>query len=245
MSIAMIQAFKKTGLPPTERLVAYMLADHHNADTGRCDPSFETLEEETGLCRRTLGRAVARLEKMGHITLQKRKGTRHSYSLHPALRVPTQENKKWTESPMSSDFDDTEVVTLSAGSSDTESHEPEGTVIMNRKEQEPAVLSNVPTVDPIVARLYAIIRRPITVPLSRDERMALRAAAISQDHLTAVESYFAAPHPEWNGKDYRYKSLSNLISKWSTAVTTALQWTDNPSPAKQSKPKTTPRDFFA
>lgn len=83
MSVRMIQAFKKSGLPATERLVAYMLADHHNDSTGRCDPSIPLLAEETGLHPRSVERAIHAIEREGHITVTRKAGVRHSYSLHP------------------------------------------------------------------------------------------------------------------------------------------------------------------
>ncbi len=83
MSIAMIQAFKRTGLKPTERLVAYMLADHHNEGTGRCDPSVSLLVEETGLDARSVSRAISRMAEAGHITVTPHIGSRNTYLLHP------------------------------------------------------------------------------------------------------------------------------------------------------------------
>lgn len=79
----MIQAFKGTGLKPTERLVAYMLADHHNDTTSRCDPSVALLAEETGLDERSVSRAIRRMEETGHLTVRRNGGTRNSYDLHP------------------------------------------------------------------------------------------------------------------------------------------------------------------
>jgi len=79
----MIQAFKSTGTAPSERLVGYMLADHLNDSTGRCDPSIALLAEETGLAPRSVNRSIRRLEEMGHITIVPKLGARNSYRLHP------------------------------------------------------------------------------------------------------------------------------------------------------------------
>lgn len=84
----MIQAFKGTKLKPTERLVAFMLADHMNDGTGRCDPSIPLLAEETGLDSRSIIRAIQRLEETGNITVNKSGGRRHSYKLHPVITPP-------------------------------------------------------------------------------------------------------------------------------------------------------------
>ena len=85
MSIAMIQAFKKTKLKPTERLVAFMLADHHNDHTGRCHPSVRLLAEETGLTVRSVITALQKLADAGYITKQEtdKTGQNRHYILHP------------------------------------------------------------------------------------------------------------------------------------------------------------------
>ena len=84
MSIAMIQAFKKTGLKPTERLVAYMLADHYNDETGRCHPSIRLLADETGLTPRSVITALQKLDESGFITKKEApNGSNRHYILHP------------------------------------------------------------------------------------------------------------------------------------------------------------------
>ena len=88
MSIAMIQLFKDTGLPPAARLVAYMLADHHNDDTGRCDPSIACLVSETGLSERGVRLQLRHLEAAGHMTIQARPGCTPLYRLHPGTTCP-------------------------------------------------------------------------------------------------------------------------------------------------------------
>lgn len=92
MSISMIQAFKTSGTGPTERLVAYMLADHLNDATGRCDPSGALLMQETGLDDRTITRAIQRLEEEGHITVTRKPGVRSTYKLHPQPSKPPSES---------------------------------------------------------------------------------------------------------------------------------------------------------
>ena len=85
MSIAMIQAFKATKLKPTERLVAFMLADHMNEQTGRCHPSVRLLAEETGLTVRSVITAIQKLADSGHITKREtdKIGQNRHYILHP------------------------------------------------------------------------------------------------------------------------------------------------------------------
>ena len=85
MSISMIQAFKKTTLKPTERLVAFMLADHWNDQTGRCHPSVRLLAQETGLTVRSVISALQKLDDSGYITKleTERTGQNRHYILHP------------------------------------------------------------------------------------------------------------------------------------------------------------------
>src|SRR6186713_2496117 len=83
MSVRMIQLFKTISASPTQRLVAYMLADCHNEHTERCDPSISLLEETTSLSDRAIETAIKGLESAGHLTVLRRHGARNSYHLHP------------------------------------------------------------------------------------------------------------------------------------------------------------------
>lgn len=83
MSVRMIQAFKAIQASPTQRLVAYMLADAHNEHTERCDPSIATLIDLTGLSNRAVSTAIIALQKAGHLTVSRIQGARSRYRLHP------------------------------------------------------------------------------------------------------------------------------------------------------------------
>lgn len=231
MSIAMIQSFKKTKLPPTERLVAYMLADHYNDSTGRCDPSFATLVDETGLSERTLNRSIKRIEEMGHLTVNRRVGARHSYDLHPCHGDSSGQKNGVTQCQEGDDTVAAPPLTQWQETPDTVAAESEVTVRTTGRELEAtknemaAVLQNPNSEsDPVVLKLYAIIRRPARLKMSIEEKALLRRACITDDDLALVERYFAADHPEWNGRSLRYKSLENLLTKWATVVSTAVQW---------------------
>jgi hypothetical protein len=52
------------------------LAEHHNGETGRCDPSLKLLEEETGMDRGYLRRILGALEDRGEIGGDSGKGGR-------------------------------------------------------------------------------------------------------------------------------------------------------------------------
>ena len=54
-------------LPCTQKIVLLMLADRHNSDTGRCDPSHDRLASDCGLTRRSVMDQLAKLDKAGFI----------------------------------------------------------------------------------------------------------------------------------------------------------------------------------
>lgn len=62
---------QRTG-SPTRKAVLVALADRHNADTGRCDPSIRRLAEDTEMGERTVQRALGELEAAGFIVRQDR-----------------------------------------------------------------------------------------------------------------------------------------------------------------------------
>jgi hypothetical protein len=81
MSIAMINKVKVSGIKPTARLVAFLLADHHNDSTGLCFPSIPTLAAETGLSERSVIRALEELEGSNQIRINKSVGKSSKYIL--------------------------------------------------------------------------------------------------------------------------------------------------------------------
>ena len=81
MSIAMINRVKVSGIKPTARLVAFLLADHYNDLTGLCFPSIPTLAAETGLSERSVIRALEELEHGNQIRINKSVGKSSKYIL--------------------------------------------------------------------------------------------------------------------------------------------------------------------
>ncbi len=76
-----------------QRLVLIILADCHNAESGRCDPSIAFVAERSMLSRRSVERCLAQLEERGLITRQERyeEGvgqTSNSYRLNIATPTP-------------------------------------------------------------------------------------------------------------------------------------------------------------
>lgn len=60
------------GVDATCKLVLWHLADRHNKETGRCDPSQELLSQDCEISRATLNRKLQILEDAGLIERQKR-----------------------------------------------------------------------------------------------------------------------------------------------------------------------------
>lgn len=83
MSFSVVKDFLSTNLKSTERFVGVVLAYHLNDGTKRCDPSVRRICSETGLSDRAVQGAIKRLEKGGHITIKREKGSRNFYKLHP------------------------------------------------------------------------------------------------------------------------------------------------------------------
>lgn len=67
--------------PASAKLTLLCLADYHNTDTGRCDPSASTIAEFTGLDKKTVPAALDMLERAGLITIDQRRGTSPQYNL--------------------------------------------------------------------------------------------------------------------------------------------------------------------
>ena len=79
-------------LPCTQKIVLVMLADRHNGDTGRCDPSHDRLAGDCGLTRRSVMDQLAKLDKAGfirthHRVVDKLK-TSNQYTLMLSFGVP-------------------------------------------------------------------------------------------------------------------------------------------------------------
>lgn len=69
-----------TKVSPTQKLVLLCLADCHNGDSGRCDPTQAFMMEFTGLSNRSVSTAVMELERLGIIRRHTQTGSRSSYS---------------------------------------------------------------------------------------------------------------------------------------------------------------------
>jgi len=59
-------------LAPTAKEVGFVLLDHHNAETGRCDPSQRRIAKRLGVSDRSVGAAIAALKERGYFAHQRR-----------------------------------------------------------------------------------------------------------------------------------------------------------------------------
>lgn len=69
-------AIEQRGLNPGPKLLLLLLADRHNKDTRRCDPSQERLAHDAGMSRASVNRNLKKLEDAGLIRRVKRVDTR-------------------------------------------------------------------------------------------------------------------------------------------------------------------------
>ena len=74
--------------PASAKLTLLCLADCHNSDSQRCDPSVAHIASFSGLDRKTVMGALQLLESLGLISSQKRKGTSPQYRLLIAENPP-------------------------------------------------------------------------------------------------------------------------------------------------------------
>lgn len=67
---------------PAAKATLCALAWHLNHETGLCNPSIETLAMEIGASENTVRAALAALEQMGVITIERRTNRTHHFRLH-------------------------------------------------------------------------------------------------------------------------------------------------------------------
>lgn len=80
---AVTWAWEQSTGSPTRKAVLVSLADRHNKDTGRCDPSIARIAAETEFSERAVRKALSDLEEMGLIEREERRradGSRRTYS---------------------------------------------------------------------------------------------------------------------------------------------------------------------
>jgi hypothetical protein len=92
-------ALKAVGLSDklngTEKRVATVLLDHFNRQTGRCDPSQETLATLLQMHRRTIGRAIAKVVKVGFFRMVRHGGNNHCNFYQPCWEFFRASEERW------------------------------------------------------------------------------------------------------------------------------------------------------
>ncbi len=83
MSLRMIESIKRLRVTPTQKLVLFCLADCHNGETGRCDPSYAHIMQITGLSNRAVATALQALREVRVLQFDSRNGWRTSYQITP------------------------------------------------------------------------------------------------------------------------------------------------------------------
>ena len=80
-------AMKQVGLKPATKIVLYWIADHHNGETGQCNPSISRLAKCCEMSRRSVEAHISTLEDKGLVSrrsMRRDQGgkTSNEYTLH-------------------------------------------------------------------------------------------------------------------------------------------------------------------
>ena len=94
MSIDLVNKIRLLKLPPTAKFILWLLADHTNGKTKRCDPSIATLSNESGFHPSTVKHAIAALEQAGVIEVLRSNGNRNQYVVTSSRERPVAENDR-------------------------------------------------------------------------------------------------------------------------------------------------------
>jgi hypothetical protein len=78
-ALAVVQPM--TGLAGSEKYILWMLAYHHNDESGQCNPSLSFLEKETCLTRNTVIAILKSLEEKGYIAVRRVPQQSNQYDL--------------------------------------------------------------------------------------------------------------------------------------------------------------------
>jgi predicted transcriptional regulator len=83
-------------LSGTEKRVAIAIIDSFNRRTGQCDPGFDRIAHLLGISRRTVIRAVKRLEAARLVVRHRHRGKSHRNSYEPNWLHFRQEEARWS-----------------------------------------------------------------------------------------------------------------------------------------------------
>jgi biotin operon repressor len=79
---ALAWAFEQDHLSTHSKMILVVLADCHNGDTQRCDPSQQYIAKKSGMTTRAVVNNIEKLEQAGLLTRQRRSHTSNFYLLH-------------------------------------------------------------------------------------------------------------------------------------------------------------------
>jgi hypothetical protein len=79
----------------TGKRIAAALLDHFNRQTGRCDPSYETMAKLLSIHKRTVGRGVATLVKIKFFRMITHGGNNHCNSYQPNWELFRAQEESW------------------------------------------------------------------------------------------------------------------------------------------------------
>lgn len=88
MSIALMSQVWKVTLEPSLKLVLLALADNAS-DQGECWPSIDNIARKSCRNRRNTFAALAKLERLGHISKAPRNGHSTTFTVHPLVSLAT------------------------------------------------------------------------------------------------------------------------------------------------------------
>ena len=120
------QHVRTKNLSPSATIVLLCLANRHNQETGRCDPSISRLTEDSGLSRRSVQNGLRELEKLKVIQTVFRKRTtgRGRADMNSRYRIsggansaptPAQNLRTKQEDRRASAFDDLAMIIEDSG----------------------------------------------------------------------------------------------------------------------------------
>jgi len=96
-----------------EKLILILLADCHNKDNGRCDPSLNYLTRSSICTRPTVIKAIKSLESQGYIKVEKRQNNRQQTNQYYLVLEP--ELVKLLNQPSKADIPELVKLTMEAG----------------------------------------------------------------------------------------------------------------------------------
>lgn len=198
---------RELNIKSSSRFVLRELADCHNQSTHQCNPSVSHISDYSGLDRKTVIKAIDDLQKIGVLTVEKRRGARNNFHLNFDLIPLDTSTKNGITSEKSSTNNGTgssiETSTKS-GTTSAETSTKSGTSTKFGTSTKSGTTPVPKTVLPPVPNLghepISNLKEPITN--NRTKKTASRKKAINRD--------FSLPD-DWRNLAINYWSEKNRI----------------------------------